>query len=224
MFCNAAAELLHCDTAVIVPRELPQEPSQIYKGNDFNYNEKPVEPTIVERFLEYIWWKIINFINNLFDWNLRADSFSGRQILWITLSVLLVVLIVTGAIIFYKKFRKTLSRNDNANIFVDEVERNLAETDLEKLIENALTEGNYQLAVRFVYLKILKLLSSKHFIEYQYQKTNYEYAYEIVNANLRAVFREASLVFDYCWYGEYEATRQDYLFVKLKFDEIATYT
>jgi len=225
MFCNASAgKQLRYDTTSIAPHELSQKPSEIYTGDAFDYNEKPVEPNYIERLLYYIWAKIVNFINKLFDWNLRADSFSARQILWFTLTALLNILLAVGFIIFYKKFRKTLGRNDDATVLVDEVERNLAETDLDKLIENALTAGNFRLAVRFVYLKILKLLSGKQLIEYQYQKTNYEYAYEIENADLRAIFREVSFVFDYCWYGEHEASEQDYLFVQRKFNEIATRT
>jgi len=224
IFCNAAAEQLRYDKSAIAPRELPQPPSQIYTGNDFNYNEQIEEPDIFEQFFAYIWRKIINFLNKLFDLDLRAESLSGRQILWIMLSALLVVMIVIGAVIFFKKFRKTIGRGDDATVLVDEVERNLAETDLDKLIENALTAGNFRLAVRFVYLKILKYLSGKQLIDYQYQKTNYEYAYEISNIDLRAIFREVSLVFDYCWYGEYEATEQDSLFAKQKFGEIVILT
>jgi hypothetical protein len=212
------------DTLAIAPRELPQTPSQIYTGNDFNYIEKPVESNVVERFLAYIWEKIVSFIYDLFDWDLRADSFSGRQIVWITLLSLLVILILIGAVIFFKKFGKTLGRGDETTILVDEVERNLAETDLDKLIENSLSEKNFRLAVRFVYLKILKHLSTKQLIDYQYQKTNYEYAYEIENIDLRAIFRKVSLVFDYCWYGEHQATEQDYLFAKQEFGEISILT
>ncbi|MCL2596205.1 MAG: hypothetical protein FWD66_00780 [Paludibacter sp.] len=223
-YCEAKQVQLRYDTASVTPRHLPQPPSEIYTGNDFNYNEQPEEPNIVERFFYYIWEKIIHFLNNLFDWNLRSDSFSGRQILWITLSALLIVIIAVGAYIFFKKFRKTLGRNDDSTILVDEVERNLAETDLDKLIENAVAADNFRLAVRFVYLKILKLLAQRQIIEYQYQKTNYEYAYQIENLDLRTVFREVSFVFDYCWYGEHIAIEDDYLFVTQKFNKIAAST
>ncbi|GHT17761.1 hypothetical protein FACS189429_2600 [Bacteroidia bacterium] len=208
------------DTANIAPQTLPQPPSEIYTGNDFKYDEPGDEPNFFERLWFQIKKAIIRFLNKLFDWNLRADSFSGRQILWILLTVLLVVLLAVGFVFFFRKFRKQLGRNDDALIAVDEVERNLAETDLDTLIENALTAKNFRLTVRFYYLKILKLLAAKQIVDYQYQKTNYEYAYEIQNPNLRTLFREVSFVFDYCWYGEYEANIQDYLFAKQKFTEI----
>jgi len=215
---------LRYDTASVAPRQLSQPPSEIYKGNDFNYNETPEKPNFVEQFFYNIWNKIIRFLNKLFDWNLRADSSSGRHFLLIALSALLIVLIAIGAYIFFKKFRKTLGRRDDATILVDEVERNLAEADLDKLIENAIAAGNFRLAVRFVYLKILKYLMQRQIIEYQYQKTNYEYAYQIENPALRALFRDVSFVFDFCWYGEHIATEDDYLFVTQKFNKIATQT
>jgi hypothetical protein len=142
-------------------------------------------------------------------------------VLWITLTVLLVALLIVGFALFFRKFRKQLGRGDDELIAVDEVERNLVETDLDTLIENAVAAKNFRIAVRFFYLKILKLLATKQIVDYQYQKTNYEYAYEIQNADLRALFREVSFVFDYCWYGEYEANEQDYLFAKRKFNEIS---
>jgi hypothetical protein len=203
-----------------VPKSLPQPPSQIYTGKDFNYNEMPDKPNIIERILTAIQRTIVDFLNRLFDWNLRADSISGRQALWISMSVLLAALIIVGGIFFWKKFRKTLGRGDKDNISVEEAERNLNETDFDKLIENACKSKNYRLAVRFFYLKMLKLLSERQIIEYKYQKTNHEYYYEIKNEKLRNLFKDVSFVFDYCWYGEYEADEQDFLFAKRKCEEM----
>ncbi|MDR3272033.1 MAG: hypothetical protein LBT29_00920 [Flavobacteriaceae bacterium] len=208
------------DSAKISHRKLSNPPSKIYVGKDFVYEDPPHEPNFLERFLHWIWWKITEFLNSLFNWNLRAETPSGRKMLWITLTVLLVALIVVGFLFFWKKFRRTLGRNDRDRISAEEAEKNLSLVDFDRLIDTAYREKNYRLAVRFYYLKILKLLSERQFIQYEYQKTNYEYAYEIQNPQLQNLFKEVSFVFDYCWYGEYRADLQDFILAKQKFGEI----
>jgi hypothetical protein len=210
------------DTANIAPVYLPQSPSEIYTGSNFNYVEQGNEPDFLERLWAQIQAAIIRFLNSLFNWNLRPDALSGRAVVWITLTVLMVALMVAIYIFFFKKLRNSLGRADDNLISVDEAERNLSEINLDLLIENALAAKNFRLAVRFCYLKILKLLAAKQIVDYQYQKTNYEYAYQIGTRELQTPFREVSFVFDCCWYGEYEAKEQDYLFAKQKFDEIST--
>ena len=219
VFINLSAQLQY-DSAKISPRKLPQPPSKIYTEKDFIYEEPPHSPNFLERFFSWIDGKIIRFLNRLFDWDLRARTLSGREVLWISLTVLLIVLIVIGFLVFWKKFRKTLGRGDKGRISVEEIEKNLSEVDFDKLIDTACREKNYRLAVRFCYLKIMKLLSERQFIQYEYQKTNYEYAYEIQNPQLQNLFREVSFVFDYCWYGEYQADERDFLLAKNKFGEI----
>jgi flagellar basal body-associated protein FliL len=212
---NVCSQIAH-DTAQIVPKVLPQAPLEVYTGRDFTYTEPSGEPNVIERFLSAVWQTIVDFINNLFDWNLRASTVSGRQALWISLVVLMVALIVVGGVFMWKKFHKVLGRSDEENVLVEEAERNLNKVDFEKLIENAYKAQNYRLSVRFFYLKILKSLSERQLIEYEYQKTNHEYYYEIKDENLLNLFKDLSLVFDYCWYGEYQADEQDFLFAKQK--------
>ena len=215
--CNAfAAEKINYDEEQIVPRSLPQIPSQVYTDRDFVYDEPVREKNFLERFWDLILRKIYKFLNNLFNWDLRADSLSGRRALWFTLTGILVVMLIVGVIFGVKKFGKTIGKNDKMLISVDEVERNLAEIDIDQLISTAVDEKNYRLAVRFCYLKMLKKLSEKQIIDYQYQKTNYEYAYEIQNPDLHLLFLEISSIFDYCWYGNHQTSEQDYVLVSRK--------
>ncbi|MDR1545104.1 MAG: DUF4129 domain-containing protein [Prevotellaceae bacterium] len=218
-----SAEKIRYDSEPLKTRSLPQYPSQIYTDRDFQYNETPQEPNIFERIGAWIWQKIADFLNRIFDWDLKADTVTGRKILWITVSVLLAVLLAIGIYFAVKKFGKSLGRGDKMLISVDEVERNLAEIDINRLIETAVKQGNYRLAVRFCYLKTLKMLSEKQTIEYQYQKTNREYIYELKDEALKAKFSEISAIFDYCWYGGYEVGEADFLEMKQKIEKISNF-
>ena len=219
--CNVfAAEQIKYDEEKVTPRSLPQEPSQIYTGRDFVYDEYKQEKNFFDRILDYIAERINNFLRKVFNWDLEVDSLSGRKVLWFTMVVILVALVVVGLFIGIKTFRKSIDKKDKMLISVDEVERNLAEVDIDKLIQNAVNEGNYRLAVRFCYLKMLKKLSEKQIIDYCYQKTNYEYANEIQDANLHTLFLEISFIFDCCWYGNHQPLEKDYILVNEKIKTI----
>jgi Domain of unknown function (DUF4129) len=96
-----------------------------------------------------------------------------------------------------------LSRN-RKNIASDIVvveEENARDPD--SLLRNAIRSGNYRLAVRYLYLRSLKRLSEKKFIEINTNKTNYEYVTEIRKHKFANEFASLTLQYEYVWYGEY---------------------
>ncbi|MDR1877662.1 MAG: hypothetical protein LBQ84_08585 [Flavobacteriaceae bacterium] len=216
----AKGDSLLYDRSKIYPRTLPEKPSEIYTGKDFVYEEPIQQPNILTRFLTWIYNKFIDFLNELFDFNLRADTVSGRQVLWYILIFLSLILISIGIVFFYKKFKRSLGRNDKDDLSAEEVEKNINTVNFDKLIQNAVKEQDYRLAIRFYYLKLLKLMTNQQLINYEYQKTNYEYFYEIKNLQLKDLFKEVSFVFDYCWYGDHRAGESDFNMAKNKFSEV----
>ena len=84
----------------------------------------------------------------------------------------------------------TVSTDDNAN-------------DLNSLLRNAIKNGNYRLAVRYLYLQSLELLAERKFIEINSNKTNYEYVSELRKHKFVNDFASLTLQYEYVWYGEY---------------------
>ena len=96
-----------------------------------------------------------------------------------------------------------LSRN-RKNIATDiAVAEDHNTTDPDSLLRNAIKNGNYRLAVRYLYLQSLKRLSEKKFIEINSNKTNYEYVTEIRKHRFANEFAALTLQYEYVWYGEY---------------------
>ena len=75
--------------------------------------------------------------------------------------------------------------------------------DPDSLLRNAIKNGNYRLAVRYLYLQSLRRLSEKKFIEINTNKTNYEYVTEIRKHKFANEFASLTLQYEYVWYGEY---------------------
>ena len=80
-------------------------------------------------------------------------------------------------------------------------EENASDPDL--LLRNAIRNGNYRLAVRYLYLQSLQRLSEKKFIEINSNKTNYEYVMEVRRHKFANEFASLTLQYEYVWYGEY---------------------
>jgi len=80
-------------------------------------------------------------------------------------------------------------------------EENASDPDL--LLRNAIRNGNYRLAVRYLYLQLLQRLSEKKFIELNSNKTNYEYVMEVRRHKFANEFASLTLQYEYVWYGEY---------------------
>lgn len=75
--------------------------------------------------------------------------------------------------------------------------------DPDSLLRNAIRNGNYRLAVRYLYLESLQRLSEKKFIEINTNKTNYEYVMEVRRHKFANEFASLTLQYEYVWYGEY---------------------
>jgi hypothetical protein len=76
-------------------------------------------------------------------------------------------------------------------------------SDPDSMLRNAIKNGNYRLAVRYLYLQALRRLSEKKFIEINSNKTNYEYVNEVRKHKFANEFASLTLQYEYVWYGEY---------------------
>lgn len=102
---------------------------------------------------------------------------------------------------------------------IDIYTENVHNMNFDELIANALKNKDYRLVVRFLYLKNLKLMSDKEIIDWSTNKTNYSYQYEIKNNSLRNKFLEATLIFDYVWYGEFALDESQFSEINRRMNE-----
>lgn len=121
------------------------------------------------------------------------------------------VLIWIFAIVFfgylvYKLFLSnsslfTRNRKNLASPIAVEKEEDLK--DIDKWLRQAIQNGNYRLAVRYLYLNTLQQLADRKLIEINTHKTNYEYVIEMKRHRSANEFASLTLQYEYVWYGEY---------------------
>ncbi|TWP23792.1 hypothetical protein ETU10_06045 [Apibacter muscae] len=222
---QAITDSILYDQSKISPvNNLPEKPSNIYTGKDFIYEipqkDSDSDSNFLSKYFDWIVQKIFNFIKKLFNFNTEQNQVSDRNLLNFILILLLGILLIVGLLFLIKKFRKTIGRNDEDILSAEEVEKNIDTVDFDQLIYQAVSDKNYRLAIRFYYLRILKLMANKKVIEYHRNKTNYDYFYEIKNYDLKNLFQSTSKTFDYSWYGDYSPKESDFLLAKSKFLEL----
>lgn len=102
---------------------------------------------------------------------------------------------------------------------LDKVEDTLLESDIDYWIEAAIQNQQYQVAVRLLYLRMLKSLASRKMIQWQKNKTNRQYLNELTSNPLRTDFNRLTWVFERVWYGEMELKEMEFNVVQTYFDE-----
>ena len=85
----------------------------------------------------------------------------------------------------------------------DESVENIYAIDFNAEIDKAVTQQNYRLAVRLLYLRSLRQLADAGLIHWDVNKTNTIYINELANAEQRLAFKLLTRQFEYVWYGEF---------------------
>ncbi len=148
----------------------------------------------------------INFLNNGFI----------KMLLW-ALAIFFIVYIL------YKLFFADILFRKNS-IKYKAPKPEIIEEDLNdplaynKLILQAASDKNHRLAVRYLYLQTLQMLSGKGLLQLSPDKTNYQYVNEISNGNYKKEFSSVTLNYEYAWYGAFDISEDVYnkLFINFR--------
>ena len=102
------------------------------------------------------------------------------------------------------------------NLQTDEHDTRLL-NDYEVLLRKVYEEGNWRLAMHFLFLKTLQKLNENDMINYAVDKTNSAYVKELPAAR-RNDFASLSLYYEYVWYGNVEIEKTVFDTIENKFN------
>ncbi|TPV33947.1 hypothetical protein FJ651_07250 [Paucihalobacter ruber] len=187
-----------------------------YKGSDFNYD---INDTGGINLLQRLLQRFFNWLSDVFGINIDFVDYK-------TLEIIIYALLGIGALYLLIRF---LVENPMNRVFKTEetsietfnyTEENITEVNFDQLINQAINEGNFRLATRFLYLKSLKILSKNNIIEWHFDKTNSDYLNEIKNTETQQLFKKVSYVYDYVWYGEFTVNHDQFEYNKQYFVQL----
>ena len=147
--------------------------------------------------------KIKNWINQQLAILRSSKTYSTLlDYLYYGLMIAALILIIRGLI---KADRRGLlfGKINSNEIKMIESEEDISQINFDELIAAAAERKDYKLAVRYLFLKSLKLLSEKELIELRNNKTNHQYLSEIKNNRISNAFQIATSRFEWIWYGDF---------------------
>jgi hypothetical protein len=182
---------------IVDVRILSDDIFEKYKNDpDFNYEGGPREAD------DWI-TKVKNWINQQLIILSSTKAYSTLlDILYYGLMVIAILLIIRGLI---KADRRGLlfGKVNSNELHIIESEEDISKINFDELISKALESKQYKLAVRYLFLKSLKILSEKGLIELKNNKTNYQYLTEIKNNQIADAFQVTTNRFEWIWYGDF---------------------
>jgi hypothetical protein len=194
----AGKQVLKQDTVSVQKIEVPTSDINNFKqSSSFQYSHASASPGFLERFLLM-----------LSDW--IGYRFLVRAAPWLLYSVLVLAFVVLIIVLFRSKFQGVfLSNRDDRglNITGSEIADHI---NFDELLNEALKQKNYNLAVRYLYLILLRRLNQKKIIDYSLGKTNFEYINEIKNNDILPQFKTATHNYEYAWYGQFPLDESSY--------------
>jgi hypothetical protein len=115
--------------------------------------------------------------------------------------------------LFRKKNVKT------ANAGEEEITEDIFAINYQKEIDKAAAQGNYRLAIRLMFLRLLKNMSEKNIIRYKQDKTNLDYLMELHPTNYYNSFFRVTRNYEYSWYGQFNVSEDAYKLIRSDFDQ-----
>ncbi|MFC4219146.1 hypothetical protein [Flagellimonas marina] len=184
--------------SALTEREIQEDLSDKYTGDDFNYEVKTGESAnLLARFIRWL----LNSLGETFGLDISPQTLLILEYIIYGLMGALVIFLLIRVFV-NEKFNALFTKKAKSIVDIDLSEQHIESLDLDSLMNEALTNKDYRLAVRYQFLKILKLLSQKNLIEWHFEKTNVDYEREIKHGNLQEAFKNASYLYENIWYGE----------------------
>lgn len=188
-----AVQSRHLDTTAV---------NKLKKDKAFWYvNEKPAEKKVkkntpsIGRVFNGKWFTFIL-------WTIIIGSFLG---------ILIWFLAASDVKFFTRKKKLLLVQEEEVDM------ENIFEINYEKEIEKAIAAGNFRLATRLLYLKLLKRMSEANIIQYKQGRTNSDYVLQLYGTAWYADFFRLTRNFEYAWYGEFRLSEDAFGVIRKDF-------
>jgi hypothetical protein len=209
------------DESELYLQQISDNDLQTYKEDPkFNYEIEKIELSWWDNFKTWLG----NLLSRFFEWLFGAEK-AGEYLSnffkilpYVLLGILLFLLIKfflnvnSNALLYSKENESMVSLSEEEHIIKNE--------DINELIQGALKDKNYRLAIRYYYLLILRQMSEKELITWEIQKTNDDYINELTMEGLKAPFSHITRLYDHIWYGDFPIDEANYLKAENKFSAL----
>jgi hypothetical protein len=211
------------DTEVDIDKEEDEKPKfatigSVGSGLD-SYNERRVDTRLFNSDEEF--W----YANTSFEKKAQAKSNKRFQnttfyqtLLWMLavggfIAFLIIYLSNSNISLFRRS--KTMAAHDS-DVDTDDI----FAINYSSEIEKAVAAGNYRLAIRLHFLKLLRGMSERNIIQYTHDRTNFDYLLQVHHAPWYQQFFRITRNYEYVWYGQFDIDREKFDSINKDFDSL----
>lgn len=140
---------------------------------------------------------------------------------WFIIEIILVALFIAGLVWLILRMNggKLFKRESAKTSVFTDITEEISTIDIDKLISEAVSKGDFKTAFRYCYLRSLQLMNDKKLIDWKPFKTNYDYYSEFKSDRTKPQFKQLYLGFEYMWYGDGHITKEVFEDYKKEFDK-----
>ena len=171
------------------------EKINIYLNDDYyQYDQEIVKPpeSLLQRILTWI-YKFFRFL----DRGGKAVSYIFYVLMFAVLLFVIIKILGLNYQSLFIRSAKIKSRE------IDVFDEDIHAIDFDTVIDDAVKKENYRKAVRYLYIKFLKVLTDNELIQWEINKTNKDYRKEMKKNKYFSIFKNLTFVYEYVWYGEF---------------------
>jgi len=183
---------------------------ELKNDEDYNYEELDNQTSLWTDFKEWLMsrlQKLLGIEDLTGFWQFVFDVLP-----YVALFVFLGIIV--WYLVKYNTGSQIMRQHDKSKVTLTEEEELLMKRDLEDLANQAISNENYRLAVRYLYLNCLKRLDMKRLVRFSNEKTNFDYVKEIKQAEIASGFKTITIAYEQIWYGG--LVFDNHYFVKIK--------
>jgi hypothetical protein len=175
-----------------------------YRGQkEFDYRSAvPEGASLWEQFWRWFWTRWTELMSR------EGFRVGFKAFLWVaSIGILLYAIL---RVLGMEKVRLWIGGEGRGQGIRGEMVEDIHAIDYQASIADAEQEGRYRDAIRFHFLRSLKLMADKGIIRWNRNKTNIDYAQELSAHRLSGSFDQIRRIYEYAWYGEFAVSESDY--------------
>lgn len=209
------------DSKVIKQKKFDTNQIEKYRADkDFDYTEKKQE----QGFFAKVWNWFKRILQRFFEWLFGVERATGALEAFLSILPYLILAVVLYFLLrfFLKVDSNTLLMKgaERATINLTEEEELIKNENIQQLIDQAIANKNYRLAIRYYYLSVLKKLATRELIDWQQEKTNEDYIKEIKKESIKDEFIKSTVLYDFVWYGNFNINEPEFVKAQTVFNKL----
>ncbi|HIP48255.1 MAG TPA: DUF4129 domain-containing protein [Lutibacter sp.] len=219
--CFSQIDSVNYEKKPIEVKEFNKEKLEGFKSQkDFQYEVVKRESNWFDKALKWVGKRLLEFLQWLFGERRAVGVFKFIVTIFPYIIAVLMVLLLLKIFLNIRTDSIMARSSVISKIKISEDEEIIQNKDIKALIEKALANTNYRLAIRYHYLYILQRLELKQYINWEIQKTNHDYEREITDNQLKNSFKNLTYLYDFVWYGHFSVDEFNYKKAVAQFDRM----